>query len=82
MTPTDLYQIPNGELAAVKGSPFDFTTPHTIGERIGAVGSLTSVSQCISRPVVQPCAACSGVVQMAGTGVELSRHYIVYSLMT
>ena len=39
VTPTDLTQIPNGELAAVKGSPFDFTTPHSIGERIGAVRS-------------------------------------------
>ncbi|KAK9918686.1 hypothetical protein WJX75_005996 [Coccomyxa subellipsoidea] len=37
VTPTDLNQIPNGELAAVKGSPFDFTHPHSIGERIGAV---------------------------------------------
>ena len=39
VTPTDLNQIPNGELAAVKGSPFDFTHPHSIGERIGAVRS-------------------------------------------
>lgn len=37
VTPTDLTQIPNGELAAVKGTPFDFTTPHSIGERIRAV---------------------------------------------
>lgn len=37
VTPTDVYQIPNGELAAVQGSPFDFTTPRPIGERIGAV---------------------------------------------
>lgn len=37
VTPTDVNQIPNGELAAVQGSPFDFTTPRPIGERIGAV---------------------------------------------
>lgn len=37
VTPTDVNQIPNGELAAVKGSPFDFTTPHPIGERIKLV---------------------------------------------
>jgi aldose 1-epimerase len=35
-TPTDAGSIPTGELRAVKGTPFDFTTPHTIGERINA----------------------------------------------
>lgn len=34
-TPTDPGLIPTGELASVKGTPFDFTTPHKIGERIG-----------------------------------------------
>jgi aldose 1-epimerase len=29
--------IPTGELKDVKGTPFDFTTPHAIGERIGLV---------------------------------------------
>jgi aldose 1-epimerase len=33
--PTDDSSIPTGELAALKGTVFDFTTPHTIGERIG-----------------------------------------------
>jgi aldose 1-epimerase len=33
-TPTDKTQIPTGVLAPVKGTPFDFTTPHTIGSRI------------------------------------------------
>jgi aldose 1-epimerase len=28
--------IPTGELRAVKGTPLDFTTPHALGERIGA----------------------------------------------
>jgi aldose 1-epimerase len=27
--------IPTGKVAPVKGTPLDFTTPHTIGERIG-----------------------------------------------
>lgn len=35
-TPTDAGSIPTGELRAVAGTPFDFTTPHTIGERINA----------------------------------------------
>ena len=34
-TPVDSTLIPTGELAPVKGTPFDFTTPHTIGQRIG-----------------------------------------------
>lgn len=34
-TPVDAGLIPTGELAPVAGTPFDFTTPHAIGERIG-----------------------------------------------
>jgi len=33
-TPTDSTQIPTGQIAPVAGTPFDFTTPHTIGSRI------------------------------------------------
>ena len=33
--PIDDTSIPTGALAEVKGTPFDFTSPHTIGERIG-----------------------------------------------
>ncbi|WP_238397595.1 aldose epimerase family protein [Anatilimnocola aggregata] len=32
--PTDAGSIPTGELAPVKGTVMDFTTPHVIGERI------------------------------------------------
>src|SRR5829696_1268653 len=32
--PTDAGSIPTGELRSVKGTPFDFLTPHTIGARI------------------------------------------------
>ncbi len=35
-TPVSAGLIPTGELAPVAGTPFDFTTAHTIGERIGA----------------------------------------------
>ena len=34
--PTDDGGIPLGEIATVKGTPFDFLTPHKIGKRIGA----------------------------------------------
>jgi aldose 1-epimerase len=33
-TPIDSQMIPTGEIRPVINSPFDFTTPHTIGERI------------------------------------------------
>ena len=33
--PVDKGLIPTGELKAVAGTPFDFTKPHAIGERIG-----------------------------------------------
>ena len=34
-TPVDAQLIPTGELRPVQGTPFDFTTPETIGARIG-----------------------------------------------
>ncbi len=37
-TPVDSTLIPTGELRPVAGTPFDFTTPHTIGERVNTVG--------------------------------------------
>ena len=35
-TPVNAQAIPTGELAEVAGTPFDFRTPHAIGERINA----------------------------------------------
>ena len=36
MLAIDDTQIPTGEIISVKNTPFDFTEPHTIGERINA----------------------------------------------
>ena len=36
MLPVDANLIPTGKLEDVKGTPFDFTKPHAIGERINA----------------------------------------------
>lgn len=36
-TPVDDKLIPTGELAPVQGTPMDFTTPHSIGERLSQV---------------------------------------------
>lgn len=33
-TPVDSVMIPTGEIRPVEGTPFDFTKPHTIGERL------------------------------------------------
>jgi aldose 1-epimerase len=41
-TPTDTTQIPLGYEASVFGTPFDFTTPHTIGARIDDVSANTN----------------------------------------
>ncbi len=38
-TPVDTTLIPTGQLAPVKGTPFDFITPHLIGERIKQIPS-------------------------------------------
>src|ERR1041384_2690641 len=38
-TPVDDGLIPTGEIATVKGTPLDFTSPHQIGERIPAYES-------------------------------------------
>jgi aldose 1-epimerase len=35
-TPVDEHLIPTGEILPTKGTPFDFSVPHTIGERIGS----------------------------------------------
>ena len=35
-TPVNAGLIPTGELAAVAGTPFDFTSPHRIGEQVNA----------------------------------------------
>jgi len=34
-TPFNTVQIPTGEIRPVKGTPFDFTIPHAIGDKIG-----------------------------------------------
>lgn len=38
-TPVDAGLIPTGEIAPVEGTPFDFRTPHLIGERIAETGA-------------------------------------------
>ncbi len=35
-TPVNSGLIPTGDIVSVKGTPFDFTTPHAIGERVNS----------------------------------------------
>ena len=44
-TPTDKTQIPTGQIVPVKGTPFDFTTPHTIGSRINVANRQLLIAQ-------------------------------------
>jgi aldose 1-epimerase len=37
-TELDAELIPTGEIKSVKGTPFDFTSPHKVGERIEQAG--------------------------------------------
>ena len=36
ITPVNEFLIPTGEIMPVEGTPFDFNTPHAIGERVNA----------------------------------------------
>jgi aldose 1-epimerase len=44
-TPTNTTQIPTGQIVPVKGTPFDFTTPHTIGSRINVANRQLLIAQ-------------------------------------
>ncbi|HEX8322620.1 MAG TPA: aldose epimerase family protein [Tepidisphaeraceae bacterium] len=37
-TPVDATQIPTGEIKSVDGTPFDFRTPHAVGDRLAQTG--------------------------------------------
>ncbi len=43
-TPVDSVLIPTGNLPSVAGTPFDFRTPHTIGERIEATNDQLKIA--------------------------------------
>jgi aldose 1-epimerase len=52
-TPVDKTLIPTGEVAPVANTPFDFTTPHRIGERIAQVPGGYDHNFCL-RPTFDP----------------------------
>lgn len=49
ITAVDDSSIPTGELAPVKGTAFDFTSVHAIGERIASTGNGYDHNYCINR---------------------------------
>ncbi|MFP6873102.1 MAG: aldose epimerase family protein [Verrucomicrobiales bacterium] len=61
--PTDAGNIPLGELGSVKGTPFDFLTPHSIGERIGQKDQQLSVGKGYDH---------NWVINSTGKGLELA----------
>ena len=44
-TPTNATQIPTGQIVPVKGTPFDFTRPQTIGSRINVANHQLLIAQ-------------------------------------
>ncbi len=61
--PTDAGNIPLGKLDSVKGTPFDFLSPHTIGERIGQKDQQLSVGKGYDH---------NWVINSTGKGLELA----------
>ena len=61
--PTDATNIPLGELAPVKGTPFDFLTPHKIGARIGEKNQQLKVGLGYDH---------NWVINSTGKGIELA----------
>jgi aldose 1-epimerase len=69
-TPVDAGLIPTGQLAPVAGTPFDFTTPHRIGERIDAPDEQLQLAGGYDHNfVLEPPAVAGGLVR-AATVVE------------
>ncbi|HEY4246241.1 MAG TPA: aldose epimerase family protein [Lacunisphaera sp.] len=62
-TPVDKGLIPTGEINPVKGTPFDFTTPHRIGERINLVNEQLKFGGGYDH---------NWVIDRKGTGLELA----------
>lgn len=75
--PIDAESIPLGEIRPVEGTPFDFRTPHRIGERIGAEdvqlrnGHGYDHNWCLDHPAGEFSFACSLVDPESGRRVEV-----------
>lgn len=69
-TPVDAGLIPTGQLAPVAGTPFDFTTPHRIGERIGADDQQLRLAGGYDHNFVLESPAAAGGLVHAATVVE------------
>jgi aldose 1-epimerase len=61
-TPTDGHLLPTGEIQPVKGTPYDFTQPATIGSRIRQTGGGYDLNYCLRSN--------SGGLQLAARVVE------------
>jgi len=64
-TPTDATQIPTGQIAPVKGTPFDFTTPTAVGAHITANDPQLLLAQGYDHNWVLNRGSSTGLVQAA-----------------
>ncbi|TGE24991.1 galactose mutarotase [Hymenobacter aquaticus] len=70
-TVVDNTLIPTGELRVVKGTPFDFTTAHAIGERIGAVPGGYDHNWVLNQPGAAPHPAATVYEPTSGRTLEV-----------
>jgi aldose 1-epimerase len=70
-TPVDAGLIPTGELRPVAATPFDFTTPHTIGERIAQVEGGYDHNFVLNREGAEPTLAARVVEPSSGRVMEI-----------
>jgi len=76
-TPVDSCLIPTGELRSVKGTPFDFTRPTTIGARINhddeqlVFGKGYDHNWVLNRDVAGPCPAAGVYERLSGRRLEV-----------
>jgi aldose 1-epimerase len=69
--PVDSTQIPTGEQKAVQGTPMDFTSPHTLGERIAQVQPGYDHNYCLNSPGSKPAFAAKANDPKSGRIMEV-----------
>ncbi len=70
-TPTDATQIPTGEIRPVSGTPFDFTRPRVVGERIRMADEQLLIARGYDHNWVLRAAARAGQRRSAAGGARI-----------
>ncbi|GAB4827312.1 hypothetical protein Ancab_034198 [Ancistrocladus abbreviatus] len=73
ITPVDKYLIPIGKIQSVKGTPYDFLQPHTIGSRIGQLSNGYDINYFLDVEEGSPLLKHAAIVkdEASGRGLEL-----------